>query len=75
VAFNRPGLLGKRWVLVETTAGGVKRVKHNIIETFTSSWDWIVTSLGHEDAPVYRELYRFNDVSFENASGWNIFPW
>jgi hypothetical protein len=75
VAFNRPGLLGKRWVLVETTRGGVMRVVNNVFETFTSIWDWIVSSLGHEDAQVYRELYRFNDVSFEDASGWNIFPW
>jgi len=53
----------------------VNRLLSNLIETFVSIYDAIASKLGHEDKQVYLELYRFNDVIYEEVGGWDLFPW
>ena len=62
-------LVGKQWILMESTAGGASRVLFELLKPFSLLYDAIQTALGNEGSQIYRELYIYNDVEERRVRG------
>jgi hypothetical protein len=62
-------LVGKQWILLESTAGGASRVAFELLRPFFLLHDAIQTALGNEGSQIYRELYIYNDVEEREVRG------
>jgi hypothetical protein len=62
-------LVGKQWILLESTVGGASRAAFELLRPFSLLYDAIQVALGNEGSQIYRELYIYNDVEEREVGG------